>query len=282
LNVEEDHLDCYRDLPAIVEAFRSFSSLVAPEGVLVVNGEDGEALDAAGGASCEIETFGFADNCSWRGVNERAELGCFRMEVRFDGSRFCDLALRVPGRHNAYNALAATALLYHAGIGPDDIAELLGAFAGARRRMTLKGRAAGVVVVDDYAHHPTEIIATLRAVREHFEPSRLLCVFQPHQHSRTRFLLKDFARSFALADEVLVPDIYFVRDSELEKQYISSMDLVRQIRLNGGTATYLKTFEDISCHLRKVLREGDLMVTMGAGNVWELADEIVRWLGTDR
>lgn len=282
LNVEEDHLDCYPDLGAIVEAFRAFSSLVAPEGILVVNGEDGEALEAAGGASCEVQSFGFDESCRWRGANERAPRGCFQMDVLLDGERFCELSMSLPGRHNAYNALAATAVLHHVGLEPDEVSSALGAFAGARRRLTFKGAAGGVTVVDDFAHHPTEISASLRAIREYYRPERLLCVFQPHQHSRTRFLLKDFARSFNLADEIIVPDIYFVRDSEKEKDHISSRDLVSQIRLNGGTPVYRQTFGEIVRHLKADLRGGDLLVTMGAGNIWQVADEIVRWLKQQR
>ena len=202
------------------------------------------------------------------------------MEVHFDGRKFCHMSMAIPGLHNAYNALAAVGILHHAGMAGDDIATHLGNFAGARRRSTLKADGE-ITVVDDYAHHPTEVQATLRAIRDHFSPSRLICVFQPHQHSRTMFLLKDFARSFGLADMVIVPDIYFVRDSVREKDYICSGDLVAQIRLNGGTATYIKTFEEITEHLRKSLTPGDLIVTMGAGNIWEVADEVVRWLGRD-
>jgi UDP-N-acetylmuramate--alanine ligase len=134
--------------------------------------------------------------------------------------------------------------------------------------------------VDDYAHHPTEIQVTLKAIRDAFLPRRIWCLFQPHQHSRTRFLLKDFARSFGAADKVIVPDIYFVRDSEREKEYISAEDLAAQIRLNGGDAMYFKSFDQIIEHLKISLAPGDLVVTMGAGNIWEVADEIVRWLGS--
>jgi UDP-N-acetylmuramate--alanine ligase len=148
--------------------------------------------------------------------------------------------------------------------------------------MTVKAQQGGITVLDDYAHHPTEIQVTLRAIREFFLPRRIWCVFQPHQHSRTRFLLKDFARSFGSADKVIVPDIYFVRDSEREKEYISGQDLVAQIRLHAGDAIYLKNFVAIVEHLKNNLVPGDLVVTMGAGNVWEVADEIVRWLGRDR
>jgi UDP-N-acetylmuramate--alanine ligase len=273
LNIEEDHLDCYRDIGAIVEAFRAFAARVDSDGVIVANGEDRNVAEALRSPLCEVQTFGLSEPCTWRGVDLASDRGRYSFQVQFGGSFFCRLALRLPGLHNAYNALAAAALLHQAGLEGTQIAEHLGHFAGTRRRMTLKGQAAGVTIVDDYAHHPTEIQVTLRAIREFYQPRRLYCVFQPHQHSRTRFLLKDFARSFAAADAVLVPDIYFVRDSEMEKDYISSEDLVAQIRLNGGEATYLKSFEAIIRFLCEQLTDGDLVVTMGAGNVWEIADE---------
>jgi UDP-N-acetylmuramate--alanine ligase len=282
LNVEEDHLDCYENLDAIVEAFRAFAGQVDADGVLVANGEDRNVAAAVKLAGCTVETFGLDGDCHWRGTNVRTGREGLSLQVECRGEAFCQLRLKLSGLHNAYNALAAAALLHHAGLSRRDIARHLGAYEGVRRRMTVKGIADGVTVVDDYAHHPTEIQVTLRALRERFEPRRLICVFQPHQHSRTRFLLKDFARSFALADAVLVPDIYFVRDSERERDYISSEDLVSQIRLHGGSAQYLRTIPEIVAHVRDILRAGDLVVTMGAGNVWEAADELVRWLGADR
>lgn len=281
LNVEEDHLDCYRDIEAIVEAFRAFAGGVDPAGVLVVGGDDRNAVAAAEGARCEVQTFGLSEQCTWRGEPLRWDRGKAELKVLFNGSEYDRLQVPLPGLHNAYNALAATALLHHAGLDRERIAELLAGFAGTQRRMTLKGAGGGITVLDDYAHHPTEIQATLRAIRDAYEPRRLVCVFQPHQHSRTRFLLKDFARSFALADEVIVPEIYFVRDSEREKDYICSEDLVAQIRLHGGAAAYLESFDDIASYLCGVLQSGDAVVTMGAGNVWELADEIVRRIGRD-
>ncbi|MFB3893583.1 MAG: UDP-N-acetylmuramate--L-alanine ligase [Phycisphaerae bacterium] len=286
LNVDEDHLDCYADIDAIIEAFRAFASQVRPEGVVIANGDDrhtGSAVGAkeAGGIAAEVQTFGLSEGCTWRGVNLSEDRGRYRLDVEYSGKRFCRLSLKLAGLHNAYNSLAATGLLHHAGVSPEKIAESIGRFEGAQRRMMIKAQLNGITVVDDYAHHPTEIQATLRAIRDYFQPSRLLCVFQPHQHSRTRFLLKDFARCFGAANDVIVPDIYFVRDSVREKDYISAEDLVAQIRLHGGSATYLKTFEDITAHLKNELRPGDLVVTMGAGNIWEVADDIVRWIRAD-
>jgi UDP-N-acetylmuramate--alanine ligase len=141
--------------------------------------------------------------------------------------------------------------------------------------MSEVGRVNGAIVVDDYGHHPTEIRATLKALRMKYQPKRLLCVFQPHQHSRTRFLLQDFAESFAQADETIVPDIYFVRDSEAERQRVSSADLVERINANGQRARHLADFKEIVEHLREEATEGDLIVTMGAGNVWEIGRDLV-------
>jgi UDP-N-acetylmuramate--alanine ligase len=282
LNIEEDHLDCYRDLAAIVEAFGAFLAQVPPSGRVIVNGEDRNALQAARTARAPVETFGLSEGCTWRGVDVTSRRGLCELTVERAGEDFCRLKVPLPGLHNVYNALAATAMLSACGVEAARIPELLGDFRGTLRRATLKGRSAGVTVVDDYAHHPTEIQTTLRAIRDHYQPRRLLCVFQPHQHSRTRFLLKDFAQSFGLCDEVILPEIYFVRDSEKERQYISSEVLVSQIRFHGGRAEYRETFEDIVRYLQDSLQSGDLVVTMGAGNVWEIADDIVRWLGRHR
>ena len=282
LNIEEDHLDCYDGLPAIVEAFGAFAARMPSEGVLIANGEDRSVLEAIRSAGCDVQTFGFAPGCTWQGTVVQTLQGRTVMDVQLGGQKYCRLVVPLAGLHNAYNALAAVELLHHAGVAPEVTAEVLPTFTGAHRRMTLKALIGGVTVVDDFAHHPTEIQVTLRALRESYLPGRVVCVFQPHQHSRTRFLLKDFARSFALADEVIVPDIYFVRDSRREKDHVSSADLVAQIRLHGGAATYIDTFDRIIAHLQEELGEGDLLVTMGAGDVWKVADGIIQWLGTSR
>ena len=123
--------------------------------------------------------------------------------------------------------------------------------------------------------HDKRLRATLKALRERYSPKRLFCVFQPHQHSRTRFLLDDFAHSFAAADETIVPDIYFVRDSETERQRVSADDLVKRINQQNNKARHLPKFEEIIAHLRMEARDGDLIVTMGAGNVWEIGRDLV-------
>ena len=282
LNIEEDHLDYYKDLDAIVAAFSAFASLAPKTGRLVVNGEDRNVARAVEGVSAAIERFGTTEGCDWRAVDLKIANGCHNFEVIRGQQSLGRCQLSLPGRHNVYNALAAAAMTIPCGVPPADALAYLGEFRGADRRITLLDRTGGVTVVDDYAHHPTEIQASLRAVREFYQPSRIWCIFQPHQHSRTRFLMKDFARSFALADKVLLPQIYFVRDSETERANVSGADLAAQIRLNGGDAEYLDTFERILDHLRAHVRPGDLVLTMGAGDVWKVADEYLRGLRADR
>jgi UDP-N-acetylmuramate--alanine ligase len=160
------------------------------------------------------------------------------------------------------------------GAEPEALAASFGAFLGLDRRLQLLGTRDGVRVYDDYGHHPTEIEATLRALAQREQPhangGRLICVFQPHQHSRTRFFLEEFANSFEQADIVIVPHIYFVRDSEIEKHRVSSADLVDRLRAKGVRAMHLYPFEAIIEQLENVCRPGDLLVVMGAGPVWKV------------
>ena len=275
LNIEEDHLDFYRDLDAIVESFKAFASLVPAEGTLIVNGADRNAMRAAADVSANVETFGFEGDVDWRAEILDAPRGCCRFRVYRKNQYVTRVELAIPGRHHVANALAAMAVCFHCGVDIACIAKALGDFRGAYRRMTLRGEIDGVAVVDDYGHHPTEIQVTLRAAREFYTPKRMFVVFQPHQHSRTRFLLNDFARSFGSADVVIVPDIYFVRDSESEKELITGKDLVDRINMCGGEARYEKDFSAIVRQLCAEVRPGDLVVTMGAGNVWKIADDLL-------
>jgi UDP-N-acetylmuramate--alanine ligase len=176
----------------------------------------------------------------------------------------------------ALNGAAAAIIAHWLGAEWREIGEALGAFAGVDRRMQNLGtrtmRHGGTVTVfDDYGHHPTECETTLKALRTRYEPRRLICVFQPHQHSRTRFLLEQFAKSFSSADVVIVPDIYFVRDSEEERQKVSSAGLVDKLRARGVAAMHIYPFGAIVEQLEVMAADGDLVVVMGAGPVWQVA-----------
>ena len=279
LNVEEDHLDYYRDVAEIRGAFAAFAAGIAADGVLVVNGADLGAREAAGASRARVVTFGLGGEWDWRAEHLEADLGRFAFEVYRFGDSYAHVRLQLAGRHHVLNALATMALCDWAGASPEGVAEALGTFEGVERRMQVLGSAGGVTVVDDYAHHPTEIQATLKAARDRFGPKRLWVVFQPHQHSRTRFLLKDFARALTVADKIIVPDIYFVRDSEKERQAVSSLDLVGEVQALGADALYITDFDSIQRYLVESLASGDVLMTMGAGDVYRLAGPVLAGLG---
>jgi UDP-N-acetylmuramate--alanine ligase len=274
-NIEEDHLDCYKNIGEIVESFRHFASLVPKDGLIIAGGNDRRVIEALAGIEAPIELAALAEGFAWSTRTLGIEKGCHVGEVLYKGRRVCELRPALPGQHNLINATMALAACRACGVEPQQAADAIATFTGVDRRMMLVGKINGATVVDDYGHHPTEIRATLKALRERYNPKRLICVFQPHQHSRTRFLLDDFAHSFAAADETIVPDIYFVRDSETERQRVSADDLVKRINEQNNKARHLPKFEEIIAHLRAEAREGDLIVTMGAGNVWEIGRDLV-------
>jgi UDP-N-acetylmuramate--alanine ligase len=186
--------------------------------------------------------------------------------------------ISLPGRHNIGNALAVTATAICMGTDQRCVLGHLGGFSGIDRRLMLKTQKAGITILDDYAHHPTEIRGSLEAIRERFAPKRLWCVFQPHQYSRTRFLLDDFAESFKLADITIVPEIYFVRDTEETKKQVNAQMLVDRICDSGCEAVFIDNFGRICEYLKENVKPGDLVVTMGAGDIWKVADEYIQWL----
>jgi UDP-N-acetylmuramate--alanine ligase len=269
-NIERDHLDYYRDIDEIVQSFRDFARRVPRDGLIIANGRDPQVAQAISGLAAPIETVALRDNFIWSTRILGIDNGCYRGEVSYQGRPVGTLRLSIAGEHNLLNATMAAAACAACGVPAADAIEALGQFEGVDRRMTVMGRYHGATVVDDYGHHPTEIRTTLKALRERFDPRRLICVFQPHQHSRTRSLLEDFAASFVQADETIVPDIYFVRDSDAERHSVTAADLVDRIKANGQKAVHLASFERIVEHLKEIAREDDLIVTMGAGNIWEI------------
>lgn len=269
LNVEADHLDIYKSLEEIVESFARFARKTpdaSQGGTLLINHEMPHRLPITAGLDCKVETIGFAPQADWR-VGVKDDLA----RLHHGDEVMMDWRCPLPGEHMAYNAAAAAVTAHRLGASWTDIAAALESFRGLERRMQQMGTRQGVKVIDDYGHHPTEIDTTLRALRRHEKPQRLICVFQPHQHSRTRFLLDEFAASFSAADIVIVPDIYFVRDSEVERHAVTAADLVDRLRNRGVTAMHMHPFAAIVEQLQVMTREGDLVVTMGAGDVWKIA-----------
>ncbi len=275
LNIEPDHLDCYHDLEAIIGAFRCFAERVAPDGVLVCNAEDQRTQEAVATCKTAVETFGFSERADWRAYNLQSDHGRFRFEVSFRGSPLISTRLAIPGRYNVANALAAIALSCRAGAEPEEVASALPTFAGVDRRLSWRGWGRGVTIVDDYAHHPTEIRVTIEAALSRYEPKRIWVVFQPHQHARTRHFMSEFAGSFGGVDEVIVPEVYGARETGESTKSGGSRELVERICRHGGKARYMARLETVAEFLTEHLDEGDLVMTMGAGDVWKVADELV-------
>lgn len=278
LNIEADHLDCYENIQRIVEAFETFAALVPEDGLIVANGDDPLALKAARASRGRVETFGVDNPADWQAVNREDIGGAYAFDLVYRGTTLGRVHLSLLGMHNVCNALAAAAVAYACGVKPQDICRYLGEYTGATRRLTWRGKVKGFNVVDDYAHHPTEVRATLEAVRQHYHPRRLWAVFQPHQHSRCRALLDQFAECFNQADEIVLPDIYFARDTQQDTQMVSARDLVERLRQRGKQVHYVPDFENIVDRLLKDCHPGDLVLTMGPGNIWKVADALVQRL----
>ena len=299
LNVEEDHLDVYSGIDEIVESFAVFARKVPRDGSLLIQHESPHRQAITAGLECPISTIGQDPAADWRVELDAPPDGCeaersvgTTVRLHRAGRAVASWSNPLPGEHMAYNAAVAAVTAHRLDAAWDDIASAIESFGGLDRRMQLLGRrelAAGagagagpllkqahITVVDDYGHHPTEIDTTLRALRRHHEPRRLICVFQPHQHSRTRFLLEQFAASFSQADVVIVPHIYFVRDSETERHAVRAADLVDRLRKQGVQAMHLYPFDAIVEQLELMVRDGDLLVTMGAGDVWRVGHDFMR------
>ncbi|NQT02081.1 MAG: UDP-N-acetylmuramate--L-alanine ligase [Planctomycetes bacterium] len=281
LNVEQDHLDYYKNEDEIVEAFGEFALGVKPAGALIANGQDANVAKIIQRTECKLhcETFGFDENCNFYAKNISLDDGLCAFDVYHNATLLGASRISVPGEHNILNALAVTAMAVNAGLQPELVLELLPGFSGIDRRLMLKGRFGKITVLDDYAHHPTEIRASLQAIRQRYRPRRIWCIFQPHQYSRTRFLLDDFAESFKLADITIVPEIYFVRDSLSAKKEVNARILVERIRANGNEALFIDGFGTICDYLENNVADGDVVVTMGAGDIWKVADEYIQRVG---
>ncbi len=290
--VEADHLDVYGSLDAVIEAFADYARRVpsaSAGGKLLIAHDGAHRRAITAGLDCEVRTIGFNPAADYHitydrqtrrvGVNSRADA---HDDAGGESGHLANWTITMPGEHMAMNSAMAFVLALQLGASPVDAALALHDFEGLDRRMQFIGQvplATGSVrIFDDYGHHPTEVEATLRALREAEVTAggRLICVFQPHQHSRTRHLLDEFAHSFSHADVVIVPHIYFVRDSEIERTKVSAGDLVDRLRLRNIKAMHVYPFDAIVEQLIDIARPGDVVVVMGAGPVWKIAHGLIK------
>lgn len=273
--VEMDHPDCYPDMDSMKEAYAEFLKQVEPEGYIVGCGDEENVVEVMAGAGKPFITYGLKDGNTWQAEPlDQSEAGGRRYVVRMDGRTWGPFTLAIPGLQNVKNALGAIASCHCLGVDPEVAGEALGSFKGLKRRFEIKGEAKGVIVVDDYAHHPTEIRATLAAVRERFPGREIWAVFQPHTYSRTKALLEDFATSFSQADHVVLCDIYAAR--ERDDLGISSMDILAL--MDHPDARYVGSLEAVAFYLREHLKPGSVLITLGAGDVYRVGEEVLEWL----
>lgn len=272
-NIEEDHLDFFGGIDDIIESFKVFAGLVGREGTVIVCGGDKNIDRAIEGLKCRILYYGLSEEFDYYPKNIIYNAGFPEFDIYFKGKFCCHLDLKVPGEHNIKNALAAVAVSCELGVSADEAARGIETYSGVHRRFEKKGMYNGAVVIDDYAHHPTEIKATLKAAQK-FEPAKLWCVFQPHTYSRTKLLWNEFKEAFDNVDELILVDIYAAR--EKSDGQTSSEKLAAEIAGRGVSVKYLKDFNSASEYVKKRLKSGDVLFTMGAGDVYKIGEEILK------
>ena len=265
LNVEADHLDFFKDLNDVKASFRTFAELTCEGGSIIANGDDENTMDALAGLP--LMTFGFGEGATVRGVSASED---FRsLDVYIQNEFYCHLSLSVVGKHNALNALAACAVAYIHGISGEIAAKGLATFTGAGRRMEFKGKYHGADIYDDYAHHPSELHALLSSVKS-MGYKRIICAFQPHTYTRTKALFDDFLGELQAADVAILAEIYAAREQNTVN--VSSKDLAD--RIDGSY--YCPTLQSVTEVLRDLAQEGDLILTVGAGDIYKAGEALLK------
>ncbi len=270
LNIEMDHVDYFHSMEQIRRSFAAYAARTGKEGFAVCNADDRQVMEALGDYEGTLVTFGIEEEATFTAKNVGSHRGACFFDIEREGRFFCHVRLSVTGKHHVYNALACAAACALCGMSGEAIARGLSSFCGAARRMEYKGMLNGARVYDDYGHHPTEIAATLSGAKGAVEEGgRLICVYQPHTYSRTYALFDDFAAAFGQADAVLLMDIYAAREEN--RWGVSSEALASAI---GERAQYGGSPQGTAELLCRLVREGDVVVIMGAGDIWRIYDHL--------
>lgn len=278
-NVEMDHPDCFQDEEDVRQAFLEFASHTSRDGLILAWADDPAvaalAQEAAAIAGCSVQTYGFDASATWcaRDLMPRADGGT-EFTILRPGRQVARARMALPGRHNVANGLAALAAVAWLGIPPEAASPSLSRFHGTRRRMEIRGSVGGIIVLDDYAHHPTQIAATLQAVREKYGPRPLWAVFQPHTYSRLRALWSDFATCFRDADHVLVLPVYAAR--EPHDPTVRPDQLAREMA--HSDARYVASLDEAATLLAQHAEPDAIIITLGAGDEWVAGDRALALL----
>ena len=274
LNIDNDHLDYFKNLDNIIKAFQKYVALLPYDGLLVVNADDPNCFKLRSFTDARCVTFGIeSEKANYIARNIVFDnRGFAKFDVYHNNTYFLEIKLSVPGVHNVLNALACIALCTEYGIDKYDIKSALLKFTGANRRFELVGSYQNIDIYDDYAHHPSEILATANAMKNK-KYRQSWVIFQPHTYSRTKNLLDDFAKVLTNFDNIIVTDIYAAR--EINTYDISSKDLVNKIHALGKTAIYISSFDDIAKFINERACPNDIVLTLGAGTVTEIGRKIL-------
>lgn len=274
LNVEAEHLDFFKDLDDVRGSFRLFAANTLPDGATIINSEIENYEGLVEGLPHTVITYGFDENSDYYATDiTYDEHGCGCFTVMYHGEPLMQAHLNVPGRHNISNALATIALTEQMKLSHEDVLSGLRKFSGADRRFQYKGVKNGVTIIDDYAHHPTEIAATLSAAKN-YPHERLVLVFQPHTYTRTKAFLHEFADILSQVDILVLADIFAAREKNTIG--ISSKDILALVEEKGTECYYFPSFGEIKDFLSKKCMNGDLLITMGAGNVVEIGEALLK------
>ncbi len=273
LNVEADHLDFFKNLENVRASFKKFAGNTADDGILIINNEIDDVKYFTEGLKCQVVTYSLKDDADiYPSEISYNEKGFASFVPVFRGKALERIELNVPGDHNISNALAAIALTMEMGVSYENIKAGLKKFGGAHRRFELKGTYKGATVIDDYAHHPTEISASLAAAAN-YPHNRVIVCFQSHTYTRTLSFLDDFAKALSVADMVVLADIYPAREPDIYG--VSAKDIADRIEKLGTEVHYLGSFDACEKFLEKNLMNNDLLITMGAGDVYLVGEHLL-------
>ena len=276
LNIEEDHLDCYKDLNDIKDAFNQFLDIPSDDGIIILNADDSNCMDIANNHKAKVLSFGITNqNATWIAKNiTLCDDGTYKF-IAFNTitNENIEIKLGVVGYHNIYNALSVVAIAKKYNISDNDIINGILNFKGASRRFEFVGTVNGANVYDDYAHHPTEIKATIKSA-QNIKANKIWVVFQPHTYTRTYTLFDEFVTAFENADEVILTDIYAAR--EKDTGLVSSKQLAEKVNEHSNNCKYMATLEECASYLKEYVSSDDIVLTIGAGTVTKIGRELLK------
>ncbi len=273
LNIDEDHLDFYKSISHIKDTFKTYLMNLNSDDYTLLNFDDPHIRDIYKDLKAKVISFGIEEEADYMAKNiEFDSEGYPKFDVFYKGYFILNINLSVMGIHNIYNSLAAIALCHILGIESSHIKTYISSYKGVHRRLEHKGFLGGIKIIDDYAHHPTEIKASLNALRKSTK-EKIYCIFQPHTFTRTKILLNSFSEAFYDADKVIIADIYASR--ERDNGDIHSKDLVNRIKEKGSDAIYLGNFDEIESYILRETSNHDVVVTMGAGNIYQVGENLI-------